>query len=367
MPEHKALFIPEKQAPFVVRSVPTPKPGPGQLLIKVESAGLAPADWAIQAIGILVPKYPIIIGMDVAGTVEEVGESVTKFKKGDRVVKECSIGDDPFLSDSSSSALPNDHNSRGAGFQQYSLASEDTTAKIPDNITFDQAATIPLALATSAVALYHDGNGALGGTCGLTPPWEAGGRGKYKGQPTVVLGGASSVGQITIQLLKLSGFGPIITTASLRNAEFLKSIGATHVLDRNLSPDALHAEVRKITADPFTTIYDAAGSSETQNIGYDLLAPGGTMASVQDDLVAPEKKVPEKKTFFMYGDVNIPPNRKLGVSLYSKLTELLEEGALKPVPVEVAPGGLEGIPLALERVHKGLSCLKLVVHPQETA
>ncbi|TFY59162.1 hypothetical protein EVJ58_g5957 [Rhodofomes roseus] len=300
MPEHKALFIPEKQAPFVVRSVPTPKPGPGQLLIKVESAGLAPADWAIQAIGILVPKYPIIIGMDVAGTVEE-------------------------------------------------------------------AATIPLALATSAVALYHDGNGALGGTCGLTPPWEASGRGKYKGQPTVVLGGASSVGQITIQLLKLSGFGPIITTASLRNAEFLKSIGATHVLDRNLSPDALHAEVRKITADPFTTIYDAAGSSETQNIGYDLLAPGGTMASVQDDLVAPEKKVPEKKTFFMYGDVNIPPNRKLGVSLYSKLTELLEEGALKPVPVEVAPGGLEGIPLALERVHKGLSCLKLVVHPQETA
>ena len=71
-------------------------------------------------------------------------------------------------------------------------------AQIPDNLTFDQAATIPLALATSAVALYHDGENVIGGTCGLTPPWEEGGRGKYTGQPTVVFGGASTVGQISI-------------------------------------------------------------------------------------------------------------------------------------------------------------------------
>ena len=87
MPEHKALFLPKKQAPFVVRSVPTPQPGAGGVLIKVESAGLAPADWAIQSWGIVVDGYPngIIIGEDIAGTVEEVGEGVTKFKKGDRM------------------------------------------------------------------------------------------------------------------------------------------------------------------------------------------------------------------------------------------------------------------------------------------
>ena len=85
MSEHRALFLPEKQAPFVVRSVPTYKPGPGELLIKVEAAALAPVDWAIQSMGILVEKYPVILGFDAAGTVEEVGEGVTKFKKGDRV------------------------------------------------------------------------------------------------------------------------------------------------------------------------------------------------------------------------------------------------------------------------------------------
>ncbi|KZT64346.1 medium-chain dehydrogenase/reductase like protein [Daedalea quercina L-15889] len=333
MSEHKALYVPEKQAPFAVKSVPTRKPEPGQLLVKVESAGLAPVDWAIQAMGILVEKYPAVLGMDAAGTVVEVGEGVKKFKKGDRVLKESSDCD------------------AFSGFQQYTLAFEDTTAKIPENVTFDQAATIPLALATSAIALYHDGENAIGGTCGLTPPWEEGGRGKYKGQPTVIFGGASSVGQMTIELLKLSGFGPIITTASLRNAEFLKTIGATHVLDRNLSPEDLYAQIRKITQESFKIIYDAVGTSETQNFGYELLAPGGILAAVQHDLIAPEKKVPEKKSFFMYGDVNVPQN----------------QGALKPIPVEVVPGGLEGIPAGLGKLRKGVSCVKLVAHPQETA
>lgn len=71
------------------------------------------------------------------------------------------------------------------------------------------------------------------------------------------------------------------------------------------------------------------GAPDTQNLGYDLLAPGGTLATVLPDAIKPEKKVPEKKSFFILGDVNCPPNRKLGASLYSKLTELLAEGALK--------------------------------------
>lgn len=85
MPEHKALVLPEKQGSFVIQSVPTRKPGPGELLIKVESVGVAPFDWEVQAIGIIIEKYPAIMGEDITGTVEEVGEGITKFKKGDRV------------------------------------------------------------------------------------------------------------------------------------------------------------------------------------------------------------------------------------------------------------------------------------------
>jgi len=79
----------------------------------------------------------------------------------------------------------------------------------------------------------------------------------------------------------------MIATASLSNASFLKSLGATHVLDRRLSrdSDALHAEIWEITPEPFKTIYDAAGTTETQNLGYDFLA-------------AVQRDVPEKTNSF---------------------------------------------------------------------
>ena len=85
MAEHKTLVLPAKQASFVLKSVPLYTPGPGEVLIKTEAAALAPIDWAISALGVLVENYPVIIGEDVAGTVEDIGEGVTRFKKGDRV------------------------------------------------------------------------------------------------------------------------------------------------------------------------------------------------------------------------------------------------------------------------------------------
>lgn len=85
MAEQKALVLTVKQGPFEIRTVPKYEPKPGQILIKVEAAALNPVDWGIQAFGILVERYPAILGEDVAGTVEEVGDGVTKFSKGDRV------------------------------------------------------------------------------------------------------------------------------------------------------------------------------------------------------------------------------------------------------------------------------------------
>ena len=68
------------------------------------------------------------------------------------------------------------------------------TKQLPDNLTFDQASTIPLTLATAALGLYNKKQEPNGGL-GLYPPWEEGGRGKYAGQPIVIIGGSSSVGQ----------------------------------------------------------------------------------------------------------------------------------------------------------------------------
>jgi len=201
----------------------------------------------------------------------------------------------------------------------------------------------------------------------LQAPWEEGGRGKYAGKPFVILGAASSIGQYVIQLAKLSGFSPIIVTASLHNAEFLRSLGATHVLDRNLTLEQLRGEIVKITKEPLDLIYDAVSVPETQLAAYELLAPGGTLVLVLYTKITEER--PDKKVVRAFGQANFPPeNRVVAAELYGKhLTAWLKEGIIKPNRFEVLPNGLEGIPEGLERLRNNLvSGVKLVAHPQET-
>lgn len=84
-PTQKALFLDAKFAPFTLKEHSIPKPGPGQLLVRIEATALNPVDWKIQKYGIFVENYPVLIGTDIAGVVEEVGEGAFGFVKGDRV------------------------------------------------------------------------------------------------------------------------------------------------------------------------------------------------------------------------------------------------------------------------------------------
>ena len=132
-----------------------------------------------------------------------------------------------------------------------------------------------------------------------------------------------------IQAAHLSGFSPIITTASLHNTELLTGLGATHVLDRKLSSAALLEEVRKITGAPIKVIYDAISLADTQNAAYDILAPGGQLIIVLALAVEPSKISPDKEVKNTYGSVWSSNTRKIGASLWSALTPLLEDGSIK--------------------------------------
>jgi NADPH:quinone reductase-like Zn-dependent oxidoreductase len=83
--QQKALIIPTKQAPFVVGPIDIPKPGPDQILIKVIAAALNPVDWKVHQRNVPPAPYPAVLGFDMSGVVEETGEGVSAFKKGDRV------------------------------------------------------------------------------------------------------------------------------------------------------------------------------------------------------------------------------------------------------------------------------------------
>jgi len=132
---------------------------------------------------------------------------------------------------------------------------------------------------------------------------------------------------VVIQLAKLSGLSPIITTSSLKHADFLKSLGATHVLDRNLFATAasLRGEIEKITTAPIEYVYDAVSAAETQQAGHDLLAPGGQLLVILPTKVtqADDKTITSIRAFWTESQ-----NTKLLEHMYSKLTLLLEEGVI---------------------------------------
>ncbi|CAL1717227.1 unnamed protein product [Somion occarium] len=345
--QQKALLLPEPHAPFVVRTVDVYKPEAGEVLVRVEATALNPVDWKIQAWNFLVDEYPAVVGTDITGTVVELGEGVTNVAVGDKIVWQGWFAN------------------RLASFQQYTIAKVDRVAKIPPSVSFEQAATIPVGAAAAYVGLY--GIKQKEGGANLTPSWIEGGRGNYTGQPIVIFGGSSSVGQYAIQFAKLSGFSPIITTASPRNYDHVKSLGATHTINRSLSPSDIVAEVKKITSEPVQIVYDAISEEDTQNTAYDILAPGGTVVITLAQNVAQEKIGKDKSIIHTLGNVHIEHNHALGVGFFSHLTEYLASGDIKPNQFELVPGGLEAIPKGLERLRNGeVSARKLVVNPNET-
>jgi len=83
----KALLVEKSLAPFTLHDIPKYVPGPGEILIKVHAVGLNPVDWKIQKEGLFNEnmKFPAVLGLDIAGEVDETGDGVTDFKRGDRV------------------------------------------------------------------------------------------------------------------------------------------------------------------------------------------------------------------------------------------------------------------------------------------
>lgn len=129
-----------------------------------------------------------------------------------------------------------------------------------------------------------------------------------------------------IQLAKLSGFSPIIATASLHNTQLLESLGATRVIDRNTDVPAKVTEI--LNGAPVELVYDAVSQKDTQEQAWDIVAPKGSLVLVQEPTVDKDK-YKDKSIVSVVGNVHYPQVRKLGASLYDKLTSLFESGALK--------------------------------------
>ncbi|KAJ7082419.1 chaperonin 10-like protein [Mycena belliarum] len=346
--QQNALILETKGGPFVLGTRPVPTAGPGDLLVKIHAAGLNPVDWKIQAWKVFIEEFPAVVGQDIAGEVVAVGDGVDGWRTGDRVYFHGPYND-----------------GRYGGFQEYTLVAAEIAAKIPANLSYSEAATIPVACHTAAYGLFAP----LPIGAGLTAPFD--GTAAYTGQPVLVIGGSASCGQYGIQFLRLAGFSPIITYASARHAAYLKSLGATHVLDRALIPldaaalrAAIHA-IAPIEGGGLPLVYDAVCTAEAQNAGYAQLRAGGTLVTLLASAV--EAPVPGTRVLHVLGGVHIgPEHRAWGLRLATALPPLFADGRLVPNRVETLPHGLAGIRDGLARMqHEGVSGVKLVGLPMD--
>ncbi|KIY66121.1 GroES-like protein [Cylindrobasidium torrendii FP15055 ss-10] len=344
MSSHKqlAIVIPFAKGGLQLKETDKPgKPAPGKILLKIIAAGLNPLDFKMHDLDTLIPSYPAVIGSDYAGVVEDVGEGVTDWKKGDRIMM----------------------GSVGGAFQQYAIIENDPfIVRIPDDMSMAAAASIPIAFTTAAIGLFAEGPHGLGLNTSLS--WDK----PAAGKSAIIISASSSVGQYAIQLLKFLGVTTIVAYASQRHADYLKELGATDFVDRNT---VSIAALPNHFFTKFDIVFDAFASYEAMAAGCDLLRNGGGFTTVIPswDPFPPElaerfakgsKRV--AKIIASYGvDSN---TQALGHLVVKNFAELFSKGIVKPNRVEVLPGGLEGVIEGTERHRQGkVSGVKLVALP----
>ena len=169
-----------------------------------------------------------------------------------------------------------------------------------------------------------------------------------------------------IQLARIAGFSSIITTASAQHTNHLKSLGATHVFDRNVDVKTIQAAA----SSPITLTLDTIAASSTQLLAYDALstpspAPGAHFAVVLEvDPAVKAKNVDGKVSYNqLYGSSHT--FKDLSIPFYRTVGKWIEQGKYVPNRVHLVNGGLAAVPEALDVSRKGVSGVKVVVRPQE--
>jgi NADPH:quinone reductase-like Zn-dependent oxidoreductase len=283
-----------------VQTRPVPRPGVGEVLIKVRAAGVNPVDWkaAMRRLG-MVP------GTDVSGVIDTLGEGVTGWKVGDQVLG--------FARQSGS-------------YAEYTVIAVNSLARKPKSMTFEQAAGVPIAGETAYRALHE--------TASIE-----------RGQTVLIHGAAGGVGSSAVQIAKAAG-ARVIGTASPNNHEFLRSLGVDQVIDYKSQ------KFEEVVKDVDLVLNTADADTTARSIG--VVRPGGTLVSI----VGP----PNPEACAAAKIRCARPNRETGASnaeMLAHVVELADAGKFKVFVEETYP--LADAARAWEKSREGHTRGKLII------
>lgn len=298
-----------------IETISVPIPKDHEVQIQIKFASINPVDWKI-AEGLLKTRMeyhlPIILGWDAAGMVSQIGSSVTELKIGDPVFaycrKEC-------MQDGS--------------FADYICLPAENVVKKPDNLSFAEAAAVPLVTLTAWQSLFESAD--------------------LKTQETVLIhAGAGGVGSMAIQLAKLAG-AYVITTTSAANADYVKELGADLIIDytKESFSNVLLAECPH----GVDVLFDTVGG-ETLLKSYGVVKKKGhlvTIAGVLDQALASKQEI---KAEFVF----VRPNGKQ----LNEIAALLKQKKLVPPRLQEIP--FKEIAQGLRKSREGHTQGKIVVN-----
>lgn len=261
-----------------IKDVESPKLKDEQVLVEVKAASLNPIDYKVR-LGYLAQMFPdpavVVLGSDFSGIVKEV--------KGDLGLK---VGDEVY---GNGSIL----NGGSGAFAEYVVANASNTALKPKSLDFQEAAALPLAGASALQAIEEH--------IKVKP-----------GQTILITGGSGGIGSFAIQIAKASG-GYVAATASKKNLEFVKSLGADLSLDRD---EDFAKEISE-----YDGVFDTTGNSEVINKSLEVLKKGGVIVGMSGGIDEEKAKA--------LGVQAISQSTKTSSDKLKRIAELVDGGKIK--------------------------------------
>lgn len=318
----KAIVYHTYGSPDVLKleEVQTPTPKDNEILVKVQAAAAAAGDWHLLRAdpflvrlmyGLLTPKYKIL-GADVAGRVEAVGRSVTQFQPGDEVfgdLSRCGFG----------------------AFAEYVAAPESAFALKPTNLTFAEAAAVPVSAVTALLGL-REGN-------------------IQAGQQVLINGASGGVGTFAVQIAKAFG-AEVTAVCSTSKVAMVRALGADHVIDYTQEDFTKNGERYELIM--------AANGYQPLSAYQRALTPqgryvmtGGATAQMFEAMLLGAWR--SKKGGQKLGNILVKPSQ----TDLQVMKELIEAGKVKPVIDRCYP--LPGVPDAIRYVEAGHAKGKVVI------
>ncbi len=298
-----------------------PRPGPGEVLVRVVCAGVNPADWKCREGylgGFLEYRFPFVLGFDLAGTVAAVGEGVDDLLPGTRVFAQSDVGAGKWGS-----------------YAEYACVSRASVVRMPDNLDFAAAAAVPTPALAAWAGLFDEG--------GLRP-----------GMKVLIHGGGSAVGGFAVQFARCAG-AQIAATCSADNLAHARGVGADCAIDYRA--EDIHKALKQWAPEGVDLVLDCIGGGSLPN-GLDLLRPGGILVAILT--LAPGDAGPDHadaarrglRTAVAYS--RMPSGEALG-----RIAALLAAGRVHPPRLEVLP--LADVATAHERLQQGRARTKQVL------